>query len=334
MTTITVYFPTAEEDDLIRRFTVNKNYLQAIALFLARTYGRGLPMYSGLQASVTTRPQHRRIQRVAMPLDDVRRYLTRGWVSEIQLGLPAEMGNEAVVAYSNAWAPVHAYYAVFGLLQAWFAANGLGGTADDHTAALRTIAKMIEQRDLFPEPWNLLAVGCPMRDERMYLNEPAGANCAGHVEVLSIPTPFGNDSTFWQRYGTWLRSTREARLKAREEKVKKANCWGRISPKARTQIAASVAPTSLFDCFWRLRIKSNYGDIDPYLVAHIDAGEHLVFNRALRITTAATLGLLELYVMQRIGRPDFQALAREFVVNDGAGMTAATLEPRLAQFGL
>jgi hypothetical protein len=78
------------------------------------------------------------------------------------------------------------HYAVYGSLQAWIATNGMTGTADDHMATLRTIARQIEQRNLFPEPWNLLAVGCPMRGDRLYLNDN-GRNVADHVEVLSIP---------------------------------------------------------------------------------------------------------------------------------------------------
>ena len=91
-----------------------------------------------------------------------------------------------MLGFANAWAPVHAYYAVFGALQAWFAANGMSGTANDHTATLKTIASQIEQRDLFPEPWNLLAVGCPMRDEKIHLND-RGRDCTSHIEVLTIP---------------------------------------------------------------------------------------------------------------------------------------------------
>ena len=43
---------------------------------------------------------------------------------------------------------------------------------------------------------------------------------------------------------------------------------------AARKIAQSVAPTSIFDCFWRMRIKSNYGTIDPYLVDHISESDH------------------------------------------------------------
>lgn len=49
------------------------------------------------------------------------RFMVLGWTSEIQLHLPVLMGNEAMIGFANAWAPVHSCYAAFGTLQAWFA---------------------------------------------------------------------------------------------------------------------------------------------------------------------------------------------------------------------
>jgi hypothetical protein len=334
MPVIILNLPTDEEEELIRRFTVNKNYLQALRNFLTRTYGGDAQLFVGLKQVVDTHPQHMRIQRAACDLEDVRRFLLLGWTSEIQLRLPSEMGFAAMVGYANAWAPVHAYYAVFGGLQAWFAANGMVGVADNHTATLKTVANMIKQRNLFPEPWNLLAEGCPMRGEKRHLNVTPGVDCVSPVEVLSIPVPFGRDATFWSRYGTWLRTTREARLKAREDQWKVANKKSRISTEARSKIATSLSPTSLFDCLWRLRIKSNYGTIDPYLVKHISDSEHATFNQALCGVTSATLGLIELYTMRRIGRSEFEQIARDFVHGDGAGLSKRTVQERAAAFGL
>ena len=202
------------------------------------------------------------------------------------------------------------------------------GTADDHTATLRSIANMIEQRNLFPEPWNLLAVGCPMRGDRLYVNYPQEADCTSQIQVLSSPMSIGLDPTFWARYGTWLRTTREARLVAREDQWKKKNGKSRISSVERTKIAASVFPTSLFDCLWRLRIKSNYGTIDPYLVKHIPEDDHRIFNQALCVVTQATLGLLELYIMRRIGRSEYTEIADDFVRRDSSDLSKVTLQAR------
>jgi hypothetical protein len=333
MAVITVTFPTDEEQDLVRRFTVNRNYLQAIAGFLTSTYGIRQHLYSGLKKTLDSYPPYTRINRANADMSEVRRFLTLAWTSEIQLHLPALMANTAMLGFANAWAPVHAYYAVFGALQAWFAANGMSGTANDHTATLKTIASQIEQRNLFPEPWNLLADGCPMRDERSHLND-RGRDCTSHMEVLSIPAPFGVDPEFWPRLGTWLRSTRAARLIAREEQWKKKNNKKRIAPAERTKIAASLAPTSLFDCFWRMRIKSNYGTIDPYLVSMISEDDHSIFNSALCTVTRATLALLERYVMRRIGKTEFAKIASEFVKQDSHNLTTRTLQTRLSAYGL
>jgi hypothetical protein len=329
---IHITFPTEEEEDLLRRFTVNRNYLAGLAGFLGSTYGRGADLYGPLQTIVQVHRPYHKIQRVEVPLEDVRRFLILGWTSEIQLHLPSFMGNEATIGFANAWAPVHAYYAAFGLLQAWFAANGMGGTANDHTATLRTIGAMIRERNLFPQPWNLLAIGCPMRGQREHLNDE-GVDCTSHVEVLASPVPTGTDPTFWARYGTWLRSTRAARLEAREQEWKVRNGKQRISPSQRTKIADALAPTSVFDCFWRMRIKSNYGTIDPYLASQISAIDHQIFNRSLFVSTGATVGLLELYVAQRIGAETYAGIARDFLRHDGAHLADDTLRARCAAFG-
>jgi hypothetical protein len=82
-----------------------------------------------------------------------------------------------------------------------------------------------------------------------------------------------------------LRSTREARLTKREEQWKAKNNRKKIGKNERTQFAQNLAPTSRFDCFWRMRIKSNYGTIDPYLVNHIGESEHQICNRSLCTVT-------------------------------------------------
>jgi len=328
-----VHFPTSEEEDLGRRFTVNRNYLQAVSGFITTEYGRREKLYAGLRTKLEAMPKYHRIQRGQADVAEVRRFLTLAWTSEIQLHLPAILGNPSMLAFANTWAPVHAYYAVYGTLQAWFAANGMSGVADDHTATLRTIAKQIEQRDLFPEPWNLLAVGCPMRKQRLHLNDH-GKDCACPVEVLSVPIPFGSDPNFWPRLGTWLRSTREARLVAREDQWKRKEKKRRISSAERTRIAQTLAPTSLFDCFWRMRIKSNYGTIDPYLVNQISESDHEIFNRALCTVTRATVSLLELFVMRRIGRAEFGKISAEFINQDTHNLTAKTLQARLTAYSI
>jgi hypothetical protein len=227
---------------------------------------------------------------------------------------------------------VHAYYSVYGALQAWFAANGMTGIADDHAATLRSIATMNQQRNLLPAPWGVLCVRCPMRKERRYLNEPAASTLADHIEVLAVPNP-DDDADFWPRYGTWLRSTREARLEAREADWKRKNNRKKISTAARTQIAGSLAPTSVFDCFWRMRIRSNYGSVDQFLALHVDEREHLAYFRAICSVTRATLALLEIYVARKVGRDTFAELVTDFLAGDENNIADKTLRSRAQRLG-
>ncbi len=64
MSPIVIRFPTEEEEDLVRRFTVNKNYVQGLATFLSETYGQSDRLYAGLQTAIVSRPAYTKIQRV------------------------------------------------------------------------------------------------------------------------------------------------------------------------------------------------------------------------------------------------------------------------------
>lgn len=109
---------------------------------------------------------------------------------------------------------------------------------------------------------------------------------------------------------------------------------GRISPKVRTAIARGLAPTSFFDCLWRMRIRANYGSIDPFVTSYIPESEHRQFHRALTVCVDATADMLELYVARKIGRDAYAAIAQEFTANDAAGMLKNTLQARLDAYNL
>lgn len=154
------------------------------------------------------------------------------------------------------------------------------------------------------------------------------------MEVLTIPNPGDSADVFWARYGTWLRSTRKARLSRREEDWKKDHGRKRISPKAREELAEALAPTSFFDCLWRMRIRSNYGAVDPFVISYIPEADHGHFHRALSVCIDAAVGLLELHVARRVGRDAYAAIAGDFVGAAPKGALDATLVRRLDAYGL
>lgn len=326
----TFTLPSDADLDLANRFNVNKHYLQSLASFIEQEYRQEGGLNQGLANAIRTRNAYQRIRGTkAVDLKEVERWLTLGWASEVQLHLPSSMGIDSVIGFSNAWAPVHAYYAVYGLLQAWFAANGMQGLTNDHTGTLKTISVQLRDRELLPAPWSVLAEGCPMKSgDVRYLHAPADADCSATVQPLAAPPPFSPEPAFWARYAMWLRTTREARLRARETDWKIKNKRQRIPPAERTRIAQAVAPTSLFDCLWRLRIRSNYGSVDPFLVPTISETDHLIFSRSLRVVTHATVALLEHCVARRIGREEFAGVANNFATRDRSAITEGLLVKR------
>lgn len=245
--------PTERDEELVRQFRVTLNYLRDLEIYLQNTYGRSRKLHEGIATTLASHRPYLKLRRRAgadIDLDQLQRHLEIAWVSELELWLPAALGAGRALRVTNAWSPVHAYYATAMLLQAWFDANGMTGTADDHTAALRSISAQIKDRRLFPLPWSILCEGnAHATTGCTYVHEPSAGACAGKIQVLSMPIGLPgaqSEAEFFARFGTWLRTTRKSRLEKREEQWKRKEKKGRIDPQVRKQFVASLHPTSLF----------------------------------------------------------------------------------------
>lgn len=327
-------FPSAQDEEIQRRFTVTYHYLLELYFFLTNTYGRGADLEHGISKALRAHAPFLKIQRKPKnPVpDSLRRHLELAWTAEITLRLPASISSDAAFRYSNAWAPVHSYYASYMLLQAWFAANNMSGLADDHTATLRSISEQILRRQLLPAPWSVLANGNVLAGECVYVNEPTPGACSKKVQVLSRPIglPGGwSEAEFWGRLGTWLRTTREARLAVKEDEWKRKKHRQRIDPAVRKQFAGSLHPTSMFDCLWRLRIRSNYRSVETYLTRFVGDEDAKRFHHSLVRITRANLFLLECYVARMIGAGAFEEIATIFLKRDPGELVAKTVGRRL-----
>ena len=155
---------------------------------------------------------------------------------------------------------------------------------------------------------------------------PGRSRCRRKLGSAGEPTPRGVLAAIRHL----LRSTRRARLLARESEWKRKNDRKNISPKVREQYARNLAPTSFFDCLWRLRIRSNYKTVEPYLVRFVSDEYARRFHDALVVCTGTTSLLLELYTARAIGGPAFAEIASGFQTSDQHGLTSSTLGVRLA----
>lgn len=316
-----IRFPTAEEEGRQKAFTVHKNYLSSINLYILETYGPHPYVLNNLIARQRSLTGYAKLQaRNLDGQDAIAQYMKMCWTSELQLRL-SEVQDEGWIRYSNAWAPVHAYFAVYMAIQTWFAANMMSQLAGDHTSSLKTISNQISNRELFPRPWSVSCSGCVPLEDARYARVPLDENPGEEVEVLSSPSL----GMFWPRYCTMLRTTRERRLERNFRAWKKSRGRRRMNRSEKLAVAKNLPPTTLFDFYWRLRIRASYREVDSFLTWNVSDPEHVEFRSALIAVTAATCALLESLIVATGARNLYKETSEQFLGSvDGTMVNAVT----------
>ena len=267
---IVVRFPSEEEQDRISPFTVHRHYLTNMEVMLDALYGAGEAQPQAMVAAQRTLPGFGRMQRRPLHgVAELRRLLCICWGSELQLRLGTVAGD-AFLRYSNAWAPVQAYYAVYMSIHAWLVTIGMGGPIDDHTSTLRTVASHLVRRRLLPYPFLINCTGHPKLHERQVHGLPADTDPDLHIELLAAP----NLADFHPRYAKMLDPTRNARLERGRREWLARNGRKRMPKAEQRAMASRLHPTSVFDYLWRLRIRSNYGDVSSFLLSGVEDRSH------------------------------------------------------------
>lgn len=309
-------FPSSDEEDREKSFTVIKNYVASIALFLRDVYGPYDDVMSELVRTQRERGGFGRLGPHPIEGDSLERFLHIAWASEMQLGLGSVAGRDTL-RYSNVWAPVHAYYAIYMSLQAWFAVNGMAGLVDDHTSSLRTISNMVLSRDLFPAPWNVTCSGCLQLEQPSFSGVPSDATPWTPFEVLSRPTL----DTFWPRYCKMLETTRRQRLERNFKEWKKSRKRKTIRKLDKMSVAKNLLATTMFDFFWRLRVRSNYRDVSSFLAWNVSDPDHDEFQESLALITDATCTLVQNLLIPTVGADVYEELSSAFL-GSGQGSRA------------
>lgn len=309
MPIVDLKLPNQEEEEQGRRFQVLMFYLDNLKMYISHRYGGpGFTYFEKLLDVQRALPSFSRIQRhKGVNPSELKRRLWLAWGAEVQLRTGYE-SKAAFLRYSNVWAPVHAYYAMYMLSHALFAAMGLANPPEDHTASLNTASSLIG-RGLFPEPWCVLAAGCPPTGDRAFLSLPNEANPDDHVELLSSPEM----PLFWPRFCKMLEKTRERRLERRFSGWKKEHARHNMFADEKRSVAERVPPTSMYEFFYRLRIRSNYQDISSYVMAAVSDTWHENFHSSLVTSTSCTCLLLESLVKAHAGKDVLAAASEEFM---------------------
>ena len=299
--------PSEAELERQRSFQVLKNYVCAASQCIETAHGCLDP--AALLAIQRALPAYKRIRRRDLEDEEaLRQALILSWASRLQLGLASWADQDDVIAYANAWSPVHAYYSVYGAVRAWSIAQGQ--PLNDHAAALRTISQAAAGRGTLPTPWSIACVGSPHVDDPVrFVNLPAGAVFDNGVQLLGN----ADRSLAWPRFLKLLETTRKNALASRYAEWCRQNGRKNTYAREKQTIADKVVPTTVFDVFWRLRVRANYKDAESFVMVTGMPEWHRQFHDSLLCLTDLTTLLVENLVVQQVGFRAYEEIANDFL---------------------
>lgn len=289
---------STEEVEQTIRFRTYLIYLEKISAFLEQCDGDEKKVIS----RVTQSNSFKSIATNAKAnKHKIGQLLRNAWLTEVQLNLTFG-GN---VSYSNHWAPVQVYYATYLSIRAFFLAMGVT-VSHEHASTLKYISQEIVRRpDLFPRPWKVVGVGDPK---------------SGSVELKHLPNDVSikRASTLstgvdtWDSYHKFIKTTRDRQLRKACDDWKRTNKKKVIREANRQAVLGNLAPTSLFNALYRLRIRSNYEDADSFLMSIQETDEAIRFNSALKKVGWYTLFALETLIARYLSRSEYEKIVLEF----------------------
>lgn len=290
-------------------FITYKNYLLGLNYLLDLIYSDYPKIVTNLKS---VQP------RTDIDLQKVRNLLLNSWNSELLLNFPDLLRSD-FLKFSNHWSPVQSYYSIYLAFRALTVAKSINARGD-HTTTLQVIvSNFIQGEKLLPLPWGLLC------DNTGFQNLPE--NILPHqINPLENPYHFRTDQKqLWNSLCLFIKTSRERIIdeKCREWKDKHPTKKGRrkkLPSGQRETIAQAQRPVSIFDCFYRLRIRSNYKDVDIFILGSLIPETKYYFDALCNITDK-TLFVIENYLLRYLGRRTMEEIINEYQQADTLGVT-------------
>ncbi len=289
-----------ERQAAIYGFTTYKNYLSGLSHLIDLLH----PSYQ----SITTSLKEIEV-RPGIDVSKIRKLLFNSWNSEALLNLPKFL-DEDFIKFSNHWSPVQSYYAQYLATRALIVGRAMdaGGT---HETTLNICAHNFTDQKIFPEPWNYICGTGPS-----YKNLP---DDLVESDINSQENPY-----FFRRerdklvcnYRQFLKTTRERMVEEKADEWKSRNpttagVRTRLPGGKRAEIDSSTRRVSFLDCFYRLRTRSNYKDVDIFILGS-NAQDSVSYLNALCNITDKTLFVLESHIARSIGLEDMKNLVQQY----------------------
>jgi len=221
----------------------------------------------------------------------VARFLKNAWNTEFVLNFHL-VDDPELARINNQWLPIQTYYLVY---SAGEAVSYLldGNRAGSHRACLKKLNNFLVNLGVMP--WNLMYMGLKGKKS----NEHVPKNFPPDIEVPHNLARIGISPI--QMICKCLKAEHKNRVNDEFGKVK-----------GKFKYAFDPGYTSLLNFLYRLRIKSNYEEIDIFLAQAPD-GLIMEFGKNMASLGFKTLILFEIITMKKIGKSDFNSIVNEYL---------------------
>lgn len=300
-------------------FTTYLNYLCHLSILIRRLYGEDRPEL-GVHTATKALPGVASMKARRLPDVDAARmqnHLRIAWLREARIHALGEQWDCQPELLPGT--PTDAYYALYHGAQAYLAAGGCQPQRN-HASILKALANVVVHRRVFPEPWSVTCGGLPMDGCAEYEGLPVDAP-ADLCHNLAKPSC----DTAWPSLCLALRTTRARQLDDAKAAWRRKSKRRRVSSAQSAEIADKLMPTTLFDFIWRLRVRTDYRDVDAFIVGAAGQKDAEDFLNSLLSVVTCTLTVLETLVISQGQAPLLQAAASRFVSGVNPAFSAALI---------
>ncbi len=285
-----------------KRYWAYSNYLIAIDKILQQEY----PNEKSLVDKTVKSRGFNKIQGKNIDYEILGKILRHCWFTELLLA--KKVPHSDLLRFALPWSMVEIYYSILFLLNAYFFTFNKD-LPTSHAGFLNTISSDISTSTspLLP-PWNSFLINDPAKIPLNFKNFP-------FASITNFPNPLCSpeDINPWLSYGLFLKTTRKKNLDKNIKNWKKENNRRRILSTERITIINRLRATTFFDCIYRLRIRSNYEDIDSFAFCNAQSYDFEKLHKSICNINYYTSLLFELLIYRSIGKMKFQLIYENFV---------------------
>jgi len=235
--------------------------------------------------------KQRRLQGISS-FDDkwVERWMKIGWNTEYLLSVGSE--DSELLRINNQWKPIQAYYAVYACSEA--AAYVIDGNkADGHQKSLRKITDFFVKSGL--SPWDKAFRGArgKSRSDHNPINFPENLAIPHNLERVGVEP--------LQMVAKCLKAEHNHRIDELFEKKP-----------GKYKYAYDPGYTGLFHFLYRLRIKSNYRDVEIF-VAEAPEENLRSFSKSLDLICFCSLLMMEILILRKCRKKYLLELGEKYL---------------------